>query len=247
MSKEKLHRFFAKAHKWIGLVLGIQLVFWTVGGIVMSWIPIETVRGEHKIVEADPMPLAADANFASVAMLAAQAGQQVLEIRHAMLMGQPVAKLLLADGGWQLRDAHSGALLSPISAAFAQKIAEADFSLAAPVKTVRQITEDSIDYHGALPVWQITFDDRESSAIYVSPVQARVVARRSTVWRFYDFFWMLHIMDYEDRNDFNNWLLIATSFFAALFALSGFSLLFFRFYRRDFNFILGKKNKRVDA
>lgn len=247
MSKEKLHSFFAKTHKWIGLVLGIQLVFWTLGGIVMSWIPIETVRGEHKVVEAEPMPLAAETNFVSVATLAAQAGQRVMEIRYAMLMGQPVAKLLLADGTWQLRDVRSAALLSPITAAFAQKIAEADYSLDAPVKAVQEVTEASIDYHGTLPVWQIIFDDQENTAIYVSPVQARVVARRSTVWRFYDFFWMLHIMDYDDRTDFNNWLLIATSFFAALFAMSGFSLLFFRFYRRDFNFLLGKKNGRSKA
>jgi len=243
MSKDKLHRFFAKAHKWIGLVLGIQLVIWTVGGIVMSWIPIETVRGEHKIVEAEPVALTSSADYITLEALLAKAGQPVLDVRHSMLLEKPVIKLQLAGGSWQLRDAYSGDLLSPIPAAFARKIAEADFSLDVPVSGVQEITEHSVDYRGPLPVWQVTFADRENSAIYVSPVQARVVARRSTVWRFYDFFWMLHIMDYEDRTDFNNWLIIATSFFAALFAISGFSLLFFRFYRRDFNFILGKKKR----
>jgi len=247
MSKEKLHRFFAKTHKWIGLVLGIQLVFWTLGGIVMSWIPIETVRGEHKIVGAEPVPLIGYSNLMATGELVKLAEQPVVEVRHMMLLDEPVARLRLLDDSWQLRDARSGALLSPISAAFAQKIAEADFSLNVPVASVAEISEASVDYRGTLPVWQIRFDDSENSAIYVSPVQARVVARRSTVWRFYDFFWMLHIMDYDDRKDFNNWLLIATSFFAAMFAMSGFSLLFFRFYRRDFNFILGKKNGQSKA
>ena len=244
MSKVKMHQVLAKAHKWFGLILGIQVVIWTLGGIVMSWIPIETVRGEHKIVEAEPAPLIGYHNLVATGDLVELAGQPVMEVRHTMLFDKPVAKLRLFNGSWQLRDARSGELLSPIPAAFAQKIAEADFSLEASVSSVTEINEASVDYRGALPVWQVRFDDQENSAIYVSPMQARVVARRSTVWRFYDFFWMLHIMDYDERKDFNNWLLIATSFFAALFTMSGFALLFFRFYRRDFNFILGRKNRR---
>jgi len=247
MSKAKMHRFFAKSHKWIGLILGIQVVIWTLGGIVMSWIPIETVRGEHKIAESEPAPLSATVDFMPVRELVTMAGQQVLEVRHSMLFGRPVAKIRLSDGTLSIRDAMTGALLTPISADTAQKIAAADFSLDAAIVSVREVSEPSVDYHGKMPVWQVKFDDAENSAIYVSPTEARIVARRSTVWRFYDFFWMLHIMDYDERTDFNNWLLIATSFFAALFAMSGFSLLFFRFYRRDFNFILGKKNTKIES
>ncbi len=244
MTKKSWHKYFAKTHKWIGLVLGIQLLFWTVGGIVMSWIPIDTVRGQHKVEESEPIPLALSENYLPLGDLAKAAGQPVLEVQYSVLFDKPVAKLLLADETWQLHDALTGARLSPISSEFAQKIAEADFSLDAPVMSVRKITEKSIDYRGTLPVWQIKFSDAENSAIYVSPVQARVVARRSSVWRLYDFFWMLHIMDYSERSNFNNWLIIITSFFAAMFAISGIGLLFFRFYRRDFNFILGHK-KRV--
>ena len=89
---------------------------------------------------------------------------------------------------------------------------------------------------------QLNSADDVKSSFYVSPEQARVITVRSDVWRQFDFFWMLHIMDYNGRTDTNNWLVIVTSFFAALFAISGFGLLFFRFYRRDFNFILGRKS-----
>jgi exosortase/archaeosortase len=94
-----------------------------------------------------------------------------------------------------------------------------------------------------LPVWRVNFADEEETSLYVSMTEARVVARRSEKWRLFDFFWMLHIMDYEERHDFNNPLLITFSVSALLFAFSGIFLLFFRFYRRDFNFILGKKKR----
>ena len=34
-------------HKWLALVVGLQVLFWVVGGLIMTAIPIGTVRGEH--------------------------------------------------------------------------------------------------------------------------------------------------------------------------------------------------------
>ena len=54
----------------------------------------------------------------------------------------------------------------------------------------------------------------------------QIITVRSTIWRIFDFFWMLHIMDYEDREDFNNPLLISFSVVAVLFCVSGMIMLF---------------------
>lgn len=43
-----------RIHKWIALIVGIQIMLWIAGGLVMSAIPIETVRGEHKISPTGP-------------------------------------------------------------------------------------------------------------------------------------------------------------------------------------------------
>ena len=58
------------------------------------------------------------------------------------------------------------------------------------------------------------------------------VARRNDWWRLFDFVWMLHIMDYETRDDFNHPLLIATAATALLFVVSGLFMLFFAFRPR---------------
>jgi len=241
VKKQKLHKFVATAHKWIGLFVGLQVLAWTGGGLVMSWLPIEEVRGEHKVAKNDPVPLSG--NLMDFSALSEQTNAPILQLAYENLLGKPVAKLRLEDGSRQIRDGSTGALMTPISAELARMIAEADYNLDAPVSAVIELTENNIDYRGPLPVWRVNFADEEASSIYVSPTQARVVARRSDMWRLFDFVWMLHIMDYEERHDFNNPLLLTFSASAVLFTISGIFLVFFRFYRRDFNFILGKRKK----
>ena len=46
-----LLRWTIRVHKWLALIVGIQIILWVTGGVVMSVIPIETVRGEHNIAE----------------------------------------------------------------------------------------------------------------------------------------------------------------------------------------------------
>lgn len=245
--KQKLHRFMATSHKWIGLIVGIQVLFWTLGGVVMSWIPIEEVRGEHKVTHQAPVEISSNQSLLSFSEFAALSQKPIVRLTYDTLLGNPIAKLWHADKSFEIRSAVSGELLTPIGDALARQIAEADYAPDFPVANVVEMRENNIDYRGALPVWRVNFADDEATAIYVSPTQARVVGRRSSTWRFYDFFWMLHIMDYDERHDFNNPLLITFSFSALLFAISGIFLLFFRFYRRDFNFLLGKKVREVST
>jgi uncharacterized iron-regulated membrane protein len=72
-----------------------------------------------------------------------------------------------------------------------------------------------------LPLWRAEFDDGRRTTVYVSPASGQVVARRNNIWRVYDFFWMLHIMDYGGRDNFNHPLLITAAVVAWLLATSG--------------------------
>ncbi|MFC4346291.1 PepSY domain-containing protein [Kordiimonas lipolytica] len=244
MTKQKWHKYIAQTHKWVALILGLQLIAWTAGGVVMSWIPLNEIRGRHNAAEQTPLALPADAAALMPAQaLANAAGQPATQLTYRDLLGTPVALMTLLDGSLELRNAATGALMSPLSKDWARRIADADFAPEADMASVTLLDKHVIDYRGPLPVWQITFADAENTNIYVSPTEARVVGRRTDRWRLFDFFWMLHIMDYDEREDFNNPLLMITALSALLFSVSGICLLFFRFYRRDFNFILGKRKK----
>ncbi|MDG2102820.1 MAG: hypothetical protein P8J91_03645, partial [Pirellulaceae bacterium] len=50
-------RTWRKIHRYLGVVIGIQLFFWTLSGVVFSWNSIQAVRGEDLIREHDPINL----------------------------------------------------------------------------------------------------------------------------------------------------------------------------------------------
>ena len=156
----------------------------------------------------------------------------VPNVAGSTLLGKPVAKVTPLKGPVEIFDAVSGNLITPIRATLAQAIAEADYSPNFPVLSVVELMENNIDYRGALPVWQVNFADDENTSIYVSPTEARVVGRRSSTWRLFDFFWMLHIMDYDERTDVNNPLLRVATWSVFAMAISGAWLLIWSFKRR---------------
>jgi hypothetical protein len=57
------------------------------------------------------------------------------------------------------------------------------------------------------------------------------VTRRHRLWRWFDFLWTLHIMDYVEREDMNNGLLRVSTVLGVVTTLSGVWLLFFSFRR----------------
>ncbi|MCJ9427698.1 PepSY domain-containing protein [Kordiimonas marina] len=231
----KVHLLASKIHKWIALIVGLQFLAWTTGGLVMTWLPIGLVRGEGNVAEVAAPVLSTD----QVSRLAALHGD--IQSLKARRLGGHLAAEVRTPGGLHLLDAETGQSLSPLSRDHAVAVAKADFSGKGDVAGATLLKAQPVDYRGPLPVWQVAFADADNTRLYVSPTEGRVVARRNAYWRVYDFFWMLHIMDYQGREDFNHPLVMAAALSAVLFALSGFVLIYHRFHRRDF----GLKRRRA--
>ncbi len=45
-------RWVVRIHKWVALVVGLQVLAWVGGGLGMTLMPIEQVRSEHTIAPA---------------------------------------------------------------------------------------------------------------------------------------------------------------------------------------------------
>ncbi len=229
---------FVKIHKWIGLIVGIQVVLWIAGGLYMTWYPIEVVRGEHNMRDVEPLALNETEGIIPVSeAIAAAGGARITGLDLGHFLGAPVYRLERAEGSWLMVDALSGDILSPISEGKALALAIADFKGEAKPEGANWLTEKNLEYRGDLPVWQVYLHDEEDTRLYVSPALGRVVARRTETWRIFDFFWMLHIMDYKERTNFNNPLVIIASIVGLVAAVSGLLLIYFRFGKRDFSWI----------
>jgi hypothetical protein len=82
------------------------------------------------------------------------------------------------------------------------------------------------------PLWRADFDGWNKPTLYLSAQTGELLSKRHELWRVFDFVWMLHIMDYDTRDNVNNTLLRVFTWGAVAMALSGAWLLFYSFPRR---------------
>ena len=48
-------RLSQKLHKWLGLLVGLQLVIWSISGFYMVVIDIDIIHGDHLVQPAEPI------------------------------------------------------------------------------------------------------------------------------------------------------------------------------------------------
>lgn len=212
-------RVAGKVHKWLALLMAIQILFWFVSGLFFAIAPIEQVRSEHIKSDVVPAPVSAQVAAAGLQKIADRPEGEKIEIRT--LMGSPVALIAPHEGRPRLYDLTTGRLISPISATRAREIAEADYAGDRRAARVTLVNEESTEYRAALPAWRVDFADEANRALYVAQDTGAVTARRSTLWRIFDFLWSLHIMDFENHEDFNTPLLIGATALSLVMILSG--------------------------
>lgn len=218
----KISRLPRSVHQGLGLLIGIQVVLWITGGFVMSVLPIEKVRGEDWVAEQDSSPIPTD-----IVLLAPDRVARDLELPGLesadldVWLDQPVYRLRTGETT-HLVDAVTGRLLTPLDADTAREVARRDYAGPGTVARVTLQEEPLLEIRGRdLPQWRVDFEDSRNTTVYVSPQTGKVTGRRNTIWRVYDFFWMLHIMDYSERDDFNHPLLIGSAAVAWILATSG--------------------------
>jgi hypothetical protein len=226
-------RTYRMIHRWLGIVVGIQLLFWTASGLFFALNSIEKVRGESE--QAEPAPFVADIKIASPSAALADLRQRRENIEIVSVLLRPHLETVVYEIGfredgimrWVLADAASGRLRESLGRDEAIAVARADFALPSEIETVERITETEVgsEYRGRpLPAYRVAFAHPLGTRIYVSEDRGVVTARRNDRWRVFDFLWMFHIMDYEARDDFNTLVLQTASALGLITVLSGFIL-----------------------
>ncbi|MFD1104413.1 MULTISPECIES: PepSY domain-containing protein [Sphingomonadaceae] len=224
---------FRRIHKWVGLILGLQFVLWTLSGSVMALLDMDKVGG-HGGSAGAAAPLSWPANPAPLPL-----NGPVESLTARQVAGTPVLEVV-QGGTTRLFNAATGQPVA-IDNELAVEVARAAYHQKAEVKSVSVLQKanlESRDHKG--PMYRIDFADEENSSAYVSAVTGRPLVSRGDTWRLWDFAWMLHNMDYVNRSSFNHPLIIFVGFGTLWLSLTGFYLLFKSFRRREFNWVLGK-------
>ncbi len=244
MAKSK-HFYIRKSHRYLGLLLGIQFLLWTIGGLYFSWNDIDEVHGDFQMKRV-PL-LSSDIQLVSPSIVLDSIKKihridSLVSIQLIDILGKPVyqVRCISALHDMQthtdhhdlmnhLADAQTGQLRSPLSEQEAVAVAKRHFIDNAEVVKIEKV--DSIHAHheyrsGELPAYAISFEHPSKTTVYVATELGTVQKFRNDKWRVFDFLWMLHTMDYEGRDNFGNILLRAFSVFGVITVLSGFLLYF---------------------
>ena len=229
-----LARLASFVHKWLALLVGIQIVFWVVSGLFFTLFPIQQIRSENLIRPAQAQTI----DTATLASLASLRGNANSLPTKLTIERRPIGQVVVAefaDGSPILFDANTLQRLSPFNAEQASAVARAHVTLASEPTDVTLVTEESAEYRGALPAWRVQFPDGGLS-VYVAQNTGAVTARRSDLWRVYDTLWALHIMDWKNHEDFNHPLIVIVTWLTLLSVIAGVVLIPYRIrFRRRSN------------
>ena len=233
----RLHIAARKVHKWLGLFIGVQIVLWSLSGVYMTVVHIDTIHGDHLIRRPVSHTIPAKELADPIAAMIANDAQSV---RLTWLRGQPIY-VANSDAGETAIDARTGAAVQRPNEAEIRAIAAANYTGSEPIRSADLITNIPGEVRGRKPpLWRVEFDQWNKPTLYFSPVTGELLVRRHELWRIFDFVWMLHIMDYDERENVNNPLLRTFTWGAVLMALSGAWLLLYAFPKK-------KKKKGVRA
>ena len=226
--------FFRKAHRWLGLIVSIQLLMWTASGLFFSIPDITDVRGEqylsqthsiniNQLAREKIVPISAIIDTAKInleanetVLLKHRAGRLIYQVEK----NAPEKKLIF--------DALTGQPMTYITSTEALSIVSARTELSPTEAVLINEPKTGSEFRGRdLPLYKVTVTKPKKGIVYVDPVTGEIAAIRMKLWRAWDFLWSLHIMDYQERDDFSHWLLRLFSALGVLTVLSGIILWFY--------------------
>jgi hypothetical protein len=220
VTKQTAHKI-RKTHRYLGLFLGIQFLLWTSSGIYFSWTDIDNIHGDHfKNTEYQPK---AFANLISPSQLNVSGGVNTIALRD---IGDSPYYWINKE---QLYNALDGSLKTKITQEEALYIATLNMKSGLVVENIEQINEAGKHHEyreKLLPAYVISYQSDEALKAYVSIKDGRFQTVRHRDWRWFDFLWMTHTMDYQSRDNFNTIILRAFSLLGLITVLSGFLLWF---------------------
>ncbi|MBR0345251.1 MAG: 2Fe-2S iron-sulfur cluster binding domain-containing protein [Rudaea sp.] len=220
-----------KIHKWVGLIVGVQLLLWTTSGFVMSLLDHDAVEGKAYRASA-PAARAWPPDALAPAQVVAAAATKVQTLTTGWLLDRPVYHLSDSESARTV-DAMNGAAIE-IDATLASALAAASYAGPGKPATSQRLDKTLEVRNHDGPLWRVDFSDANDTTVYLSAQTGRVLEHRNKTWRLFDVFWMLHIMDYAGRKNFNNPLVVTMAVGGLWLALTGIWLLVASFHWHEF-------------
>jgi uncharacterized iron-regulated membrane protein len=228
----KLSLLSRSLHKWLALFVGLQLLVWAITGFYMVVVDLDFIHGDS-LVRNLRTPVGSTTSVLPVSQLTARYPEVTLLSLHSLpVLSTPVYELTAA-GRRVLIDAATGQQLSPLSGGMIRQLARSYYAGSGQLSAATLLEHEvPMEVRGrAPPLWRVDFDDWLQTTLYLHPDTGALVTRRHRLWRWYDFLWMLHIMDYGERETPTGFVPRVATVLGAVTIMSGVWLLYFSFWR----------------
>lgn len=217
-----------RVHRWLGWLVGVQVLIWVTGGVVFSLLPFQAwVKGGDTVKPPTvALPVGWAERVAPTLQAAARLGQVSAVAAVATPQG-PALRLTYIGGPEPVIVPADGSAWAPPDEAELRRFATGLFRGQAALTTLERVAKVPprlgivAETGGRGDVWRAQFDDALATRIYLNGRTGEFVTSRNEAWVWYDFFWRLHIMDYTEGEDFNGTLLRGASMVAWGLVIAG--------------------------
>ncbi|WP_299792162.1 2Fe-2S iron-sulfur cluster-binding protein [uncultured Shewanella sp.] len=244
---------FKTLHKWLSLVVGLQLLIWLGTGLYFNLMDHDKASGNQNRQRAESP--AVNLSLLVEPKTVLQGYDNVVSLSQVTLLSHPYYLLTHEKGLYahfksqhSMVDAITG---NPfvITETIAAAIAMESYKGPARIISTTKLSEPSDDFPKEQNrLWRINIDDRLNTSIYVDAVSGRLIGHSNDDKRFVDFIFMLHFMDYAGEGSFNNVQVIVFAIFTLFFTLTGIIWMVELGLNGQYNpvqLFAGKKRKKV--
>ena len=245
-------RYFKKStyllHKWLGLIVGLQMLAWIFGGMLFVLIPFQPIIKGGDYFSAVKI----DFNNYNIMSIGTVVNKypKATSIMLSNIGDTPVYKVLV-DNKYIFIDAVRGSVINKPTQNSIINHANAMYTGGGNIVSVKYIDENNADelksflivdeLGGKTNIWQVEYDDFVGSRLYFLDTTGEFYKYRNNAWVVYDFFWRLHVMDYKEGEYFNGTLIRIVSVLSFILTLTGLIMLFYARFLKPKNRISVKK------
>lgn len=238
-------------HKWLSLLVGLQLLIWLATGLYFNLMDHDKASGNQyrqsviaEVPEVKP-------GFYPLQLLP---GKSPLKVDVVWVAGHPYYQLYysLPEHNYQLRESQMRNAITGepwlLDAQTAQRLAEASYTGPGQASQAELLTPPFADLvRQQNPLWQVSFDDEINTVVYLDKDTGQVVRHINDHARLKDLMLKLHFMDYFNTGGFNHPLIILVGLMTLGLSLTGITWLFQRFRQGQLRLWLSPKTVSVDV
>ncbi|MDN3651848.1 2Fe-2S iron-sulfur cluster-binding protein [Thalassotalea ponticola] len=212
-------------HKWLSLVVGVQLIIWLATGVYFNLSDHHKAGGhEYRAHSHSEQRLSAF----ELTPITAIASKQPISVKLIWVLERPYYYFVYQMGEHnyqkkhaELFDAVTGEPFS-LSASQALMIAQQSYSGPGQLNQAELVQPPFDDYVAQQnPLWKVDVADDNNTTIYLDAVTGQVLRHANDDFRLNDLMLKLHFMDYGNSGGFNHWLIICFAIFTLLLSITG--------------------------